>query len=338
MSVFKHKNGYFGYYFMYKGVRYSRTFKGLSKEEVIQLEIVHKAGLVKDGYDITKKKDYHLDELIADYKEYRKAHYTRPDEFDYVIDKFYKLIGNKNVEQITSSDVERYITSRLNQVKNSSINRELDIIRRIFSLGCENKKISVNPCSTVKDLRIENPPERYLTKEEEKLLLKACNPTMQAIIITALHTGGRQNEILSLKWEDIFFNENYLILRNTKNGKPRKLPMTTTLKNVLVKQKRLSEYVFTSPETGTRYKDVKTTFKRAVERAGIPYITFHKLRHTTASRLNEAGVDIITIQEILDHADVKTTLRYTHNSNASIKNAFNSLDKYGTERIERKNK
>lgn len=328
MSVFKHKKGYYGYNFMYKGKRYCRTIKGLSKEEVAQLEIVHKAELVKRGYDITQKKEYYLDELINDYKEYRKAHYTRPNEFDYVINQFYKLIGNKNAEQIIVSDIEKYISARLGKVKNSSINREIDIIRRIFSLAVENKKLFANPCITIKDLRIENPQERYLTKEEEVKLLAVCNSIMKAIIITALHTGMRQNEILSLKWQDIFFDKNYLVALNTKNNKPRKLPLTETLKAELLNLPRLSEYVFTSPVTGTRYTEVKTTFRRAVERCGIEPISFHKLRHTTASRLNEAGVDIVTIQKILDHSDIKTTLRYTHNAKDSIHSAIMALDEY----------
>lgn len=328
MSVFKHKNGYYGYNFMYKGKRHCRTFKGLSSDEVAKLETVHKAELIKTGYDITKKKVYYLSELIADFKEYAKAHYTRPDEFNYVIDEFYKLVGNKDIEQIVVSDIEKYIAFRLNKVKNSSINREVDNIRRLFSLAVENKRLFVNPCSTLKKLRIENPPERYLTKDEEAKLLAVCNPVLKAIIITALHTGMRQNEILSLKWQDIFFNENYLIALNTKNNKPRKLPLTATLKEELLRLPRLSGYVFTSPVTGTKYTEVKTSFKRAVECSGIPYISFHKLRHTTVSRLNEAGVDIVTIQKILDHADLKTTQRYTHNSSASIENAFKRLNEY----------
>lgn len=328
MSVYKHKSGYYGYNFMFKGKRYCRTFKGLSCDEVAHLETIHKAELIKTGYDITKKQVYYLEDLIADFREYAKAHYTRPEEFDYVIEKFYKLVGNKNVEQITVSDIEKYINSRLGKIKNASINREVDNIRRIFSLAVENLRISVNPCSTLKKLRIENPPERYLTKEEERNLLAVSNPTLRAIIITALHTGMRQNEILSLKWHDVFFEEGYLIALNTKNNKPRKLILTETLKEELLKLPKLSDYVFTSPFTGTRYKEVKTSFKRAVIRSGIPPITFHKLRHTTASRLNEAGVDIVTIQKILGHADVKTTMRYTHNSSDSIANAFKKLEMY----------
>ena len=83
-----------------------------------------------------------------------------------------------------------------------------------------------------------------------------------------------------------------------------------------------------SPETGTRYKDIHSTFDRAVKRSKIPHITFHKLRHTTASRLNEMGIDIVTIQKMLDHSDIKTTMRYTHNAKSSIDNAIMALDKY----------
>lgn len=313
---------------MYQGKRYCKTFKGLDKDVVAKLETVHKAELIKSGYNIVERKPVFLRDLIDDYKKYSLAHHSKPNERDYVLDDFYRLTGNKVVEQITSYDVEKYISFRIGKVKNSTINRDLDTIYRIFSLGMDNEKISINPCRKIKKLRVENPPERYLTKEEEVKLLAVCNPTMRAIVITALHTGMRQNEILSLKWEDVFFKEGYLIARNTKNNKPRKLPITNTLNNELQKIPRMSEYVFTSPVTLSRYNEVKCTFRRAVKRAGIPLICFHQLRHSTASRLNEKGVDIVTIQKILDHAELRTTQRYTHNSSASISNAFELLNDY----------
>lgn len=328
MSVFKHEKGYYGYNFMHKGKRYCRTFKGLGKEEVAQLEIVHKSELIKSGYDITQTKSHFLGDLIKDLKEYALAHYSKPDEFDYAIDAFYKLTGDKNANDITVSHFEKYINTRLGVVKNSSINREMDVIKRIFSLAFQNKKISANPCTNLKKLRIENPPERFLSKEEETKLLAVCKPTMKAIVITAIHTGMRQNELLNLKWSDVFFDKGYLIALHTKNNKPRKIPMIKTLVAELNKIPKLSEFVFTSPVTMTRYTEVKKSFGRAVVRSGIQHISFHKLRHTTASRLYELGVGPITIQKILDHADIKTTLKYIHNFNADISNAFNLLDKY----------
>ena len=313
---------------MYQGQRYCRTFKGMSYDEVANLETVHKSELIKNGYDISKKKTYYLSELIDNYKEYCIAHYTRPTERNYVLDMLYKLIGNKAIDKITASDIEKYINLRIGKVKNSTINRDMDTIFRVFSLAIENEQINVNPCRRVKKLRIENPTERYLTKEEEIKLLACCNPMMKVIVMTALYTGLRQNELLSLKWQDIFFNENYLIALNTKNNKPREIPIVPKLRVELLSLKHISEYVFTSPSTCSKYKNIKKTFARTVKRAQIPHITFHQLRHTTASRLNEIGVDIVTIQRILDHADIKTTMRYIHNSNFSIANAFKLLNEY----------
>lgn len=283
----------------------------------------------KSNYDITAEKhNYTLSQIITEYKEYRANNYARPEEFNYVIDKFYDLVGNKVAEQITLADFEKYRSYRKGKVKNSTINREMDNIKRVFSLAFSNKRIRFNPCAELKKLKIENPNKRFLTKEEEEKLLKVANPTMRAMIILALNTGMRVGEILNLKWEHLFMNRNYLVALNPKNGKPRKILINKTLKTELEKLPKLSEYVFTNPTTKTQYKNIKKTFSRTVERAGIPHISFHELRHTTASRLNEKGVDILTIKEILDHSDLKTTQQYTHTPRKNILDAVNILEEY----------
>ena len=133
---------------------------------------------------------------------------------------------------------------------------------------------------------------------------------------------------MNLKWEHIFLDNGYLVALNPKNSKPRKILINNTLKSVLQNLPKISEYVFTNPKTKTQYKNIKKTFSRTVERAGIPHISFHELRHTTASRLNEMGVDILTIKEILDHADLKTTQLYTHTPRKNVLDAVNKLEDY----------
>ena len=315
---------------MYKGGRYHRLFpEAKTKDEVEGYEQIARAQLRQRGYGIEENQyNASLSEIINDYNLYKETKYTRPYEFDYVINCFFKITGNKIADEITLNDLLRYQNIRAKEVKASTVNREMDCIKRMFSLAKQNRKIRFNPCDDVEDLRIENPPERFLTKDEEIELLKVSNPTMRSMIIVAIYTGMRTNEILSLKWQDVFFNEAYLIALNTKNNSPRKLPIMSKVRETLLSLERLSEYVFTSPETLTRYKDIKTTFARTVRRAGIPHITFHKLRHTTASRLNELGVDIIVIQRILDHSDLNITKQYTHTFDDSIINAFNKLNEY----------
>jgi len=328
MSVSRDKNGTWQYNFMYLGRRYHRRFSNASYEEVKGYEAIAKSELVQRRYDITSSKEYTLKELIDDYKIYRENNYTRPKEFDYVIDKFFNMTGNKFANDISLQDIEKYRNSRIGKVSNSSINRETDNIKKLFSLAYDNHKIKENPCSKLVDLRIKNPPERYLTAEEEKKLLEVANPILKAMIILAINTGIRQSELLNLKWQDVFFDKGYLIVLNSKNKKSRKLLLSKTVQDELKQIPRLSEYVFTNPMTKTKYVDIKTTFKRAVDKAGIPHITFHKLRHTTATRLNEKGVDIATIQEILDHADISTTRKYVHSTRKNLVEAMKVLEDY----------
>lgn len=204
----------------------------------------------------------------------------------------------------------------------------MDDIRRCFSIAKTNKKIKQNPCDDVKDLRIEKPTKRYLTKDEEQKLLEKANPIMKIIITVALHTCMRKGEVINLKWSDVFLNEGYLIALNPKNNKPRELIITPQMREGLLSLMKISEYVFTSPRTKTKYKDFKSTFSNAVKRASIPHITFHELRHTTASRLNELGVDLATIQEYLDHSDAKVTQRYIHKPKKNIVDAIKRLSEY----------
>ena len=328
MTLFQHPNGYYGYNFMYKKERHCHTFKGLSKDQVATKEMEHKLALKKNIPFAVAPIVHTWEEAVDDFKQYAEGHYTRPDDCMYVIDAFSKIVKGMNLNDIKLKHIEEYIASRKGIVKASSINRELNTIRKVFSLALDNDYLDKNPCKKLENLRIENPPERYLTKEEEAQILKVCNPILQSIIKTAILSGLRKHELLSLKWVDINLREKYLIARETKNNTTREVPMCEELIEVLKSIPRIGEYVFTNPSTMDKYHDVRSSFDRAVKRAGIPHITFHKLRHTTASRLNELGVDIATIQEILGHANVNTTRNYTHCSRASKVNAMQLLGKY----------
>lgn len=339
MSVRKDKKTDNYYYeFMYRGVRYHRNFKVLSYDEVKNLETIARSELLKSNYDIASDNtQYTLSEITVDYEEYANNNLSRAKEAILHVKTFYKVVGNKLVNQVNLADIQKYIAYRKSQknknnknkgVSNSSINREIDDIRRCFSIAKTNKKIKQNPFNELTDLKTENPTKRYLTKEEEEKLLEKANPIMKVVIIVALHTGMRKSEIINLKWSDVFLDDNYLIALNTKNGKSRELIITDKMKEGLSSLIKASEYVFTNPTTKTKYSDFKDTFARIVKRAQISHITFHELRHTTASRLNELGVDLATIQEYLDHSDAKVTQKYIHKPRKNIIDAINKLSKY----------
>ena len=79
--------------------------------------------------------------------------------------------------------------------------------------------------------------------------------------------------------------------------------------------------------TGDRFKDVKGAMAAAVKRAGLPKITWHMFRHSFATRLLADGVDIVTVKELLGHADIKTTMRYAHSNDDAKRRAVQKLSK-----------
>ena len=336
MSVYKDKRtNSWCYKFIYKGVQYHRCFKGATKDEVIGFESIAKSELRKSNYDIASDNhNYTLSQIIAEYKEFRAYNYARPEEFDYVIDKFYSLIGNKIAEQITLADLEKYRSYRKGKVKNSTINREMDNIKRVFSLAFENKRIRFNPCSELKNLKIENPNKRFLTKEEEKRLLKVANPTMRVMIILALNTGMRVGEILNLKWENIDFNARQITLKvkdsTRQGGKNLSIPMVTPLYLILKELPQTDDYVFLY--RGRHFKSIKTawhtTFYKpngTLKDPSLPYVNFHILRHTAGTWLLKSCKNLKIVQQVLGHSNIQTTLKYAHILDEEKRNALDEL-------------
>ncbi|MFN3467616.1 MAG: site-specific integrase, partial [Candidatus Brocadiales bacterium] len=128
---------------------------------------------------------------------------------------------------------------------------------------------------------------------------------LKPIVITALNTGMRLGEILSLKWEQVDLCHGFILLDRTKSGDRREIPINTTLRTVFeaIPHGPESEYVF-ADRNGRHYKSVNNSFPTACKKAGIHGFRFHDLRHTFASHLAMAGTDLISIKELLGHRDI----------------------------------
>ena len=85
--------------------------------------------------------------------------------------------------------------------------------------------------------------------------------------------------------------------------------------------------MFTNPDTGTRYNDIKKSFSAACQESGITHFTFHDLRHTF-TRLADAGVDVVKIKELMGHASIVTTMRYIHATDRGKRGAIVVLSEY----------
>lgn len=248
--------------------------------------------------------------------------YAKPNKRSWVCDDYclkahlVPYFGKWDLREITPLHIESYRAERLSTgIKKSTTNREMALLKKMFNLGIDWGYCTVNPVLKVKLFsERDNLKERVLTEPEEVVLLANCVDHLKPIIILALNTGMRRNEILSLRWDQVDFESRTMRVIRTKSGKDRLVPLNSSALAVLEerRQKAKGEIVFPSPKGGATIKAVRNGFEGACRRAGILGLRFHDLRHTFATRLIQRGADIITVQNLLGHHSVTITQRYTH--------------------------
>jgi integrase len=160
-------------------------------------------------------------------------------------------------------------------------------------------------------------------------------PFGRSIHTSALNTGMRKGEILNLNWDNVDLKHGFILLSQTKNGERREIPINGTLRETLSELFRGTEerprrinvpYVFYDYPTGNRFQSIQKSFKSACNEAKIKDFRFHDLRHTFASHLVMAGVDLTTVRELLGHKTITMTLRYAHLAPSHKVKAVDLLD------------
>jgi len=263
MSVYQYKNGTWYFYFMLNGKRYHEPiYTAKSEKEAEQEETIFKADLLqgKSRLAINKGK-MSFETLVEKFKVYSESNKLSHNTDKSRLIHIEPFFAGKAIKEITSFDIEKYKSHRLKQktyrktlVSKTTVNREIEVISKMFNIAIDNGWILSNPCKNVKKLRQDNKIERFLTPVEEKKLLNACTGIyayMNPIILMALHTAARRKEILTLEWEQVDLKRVFITFTKTKNGKVRKIPLSETLTKELQKlnKDKLSECVFTNPLT-----------------------------------------------------------------------------------------
>lgn len=169
----------------------------------------------------------------------------------------------------------------------------------------------------------EKRERRYLTREEEEAILRNLSGTKEwSIVVVAADTGLRISEILSLRWRNV--RPDAVTVEKTKNGRARTVPLTSRVKEVFAAIPRDRE----GPFLGVSPSETSRKFKKAAMIAGISdkSVVFHSLRHTCASRLVMAGVDVMRVKEWMGHKSVTTTMIYAHLAPSSLSDAVARLE------------
>src|SRR5438128_8637884 len=245
------------------------------------------------------------------------------------VKRWMREFGTRPLGQITRAEVETWRREKMSKCRPATINRDLSRLRHMLNLAVEWELLEESPMQGIKFLRENNARTRYLSLEESQRLIASCMaPHIRALVSVALHSGMRLGEILNLRWYDLDFSSGFILVRDSKNGESRHVPMDATLFALFpAYPHRLgTDLVFSSP-AGGRVVHVRTGFQNACNRAELTDLHFHDLRHTFASQFVMAGGDLYILKEILGHKSPAMAARYAHVSPTYL---IKSIDRMNT--------
>ena len=287
------------------------TSKRLAKQIYCKL-----VALVAEGKYLDVKKAAKI--RFADFsKEYMERH-SKVKKKSWVTDTHFlkrlkPFFGGDYLFTITQKRVEDYLAERRESVCAATINREMTVLKSMFSKVIEWGHLDGNPCAKLKKSK-EAQRKRFFSKEEITRLYAQCSPKLLEVCVVLINTGPRKGELRNLKWSDLDFDRNEIRLAETKNGEDRCVEMNRTVKDIFLRRRiRMESSVWLFPgENGSKPYDFHSAFKTARRKAGLEDVRIHDLRHTFASHLVMSGADLLTVAELLGHKDLQMTKRYSH--------------------------
>lgn len=330
MTVQKFKNRGWRMDFTVRGRRVQKACKGArNRTEALAMEQAERKRL--DGGARPGAKAPMFPEFAAEFLEKYARSNNKPSEYDskeqILRQHLNPYFEYHRLDEIEDEDVEAYKAKKLDEkLEPKTVNNHLAVLSKLMNVARAWKRIAAVPL--VKRLKVAEPEFDYLSFEEARKLSDAAGGyPFGDMIRLALHTGLRQGELLGLRVSDVLPDR--IMVRQSivrgrkgtpKSHKPREVPLNRTAKTALVPAcvgERLPERtVFVAsviiPDKPLSKGEAKWPLWNACKRAGIRRVGWHVLRHTFASHLAMKAVPILTIRDLLGHADIKQTLRYAH--------------------------
>ena len=258
-------------------------------------------------------------DLAREALAYSKAHKRSYGDDVIRMERLLNRFRDRAADSITPQELEQHLaqTAEESNWAPATVNRYRALISLVFRLGIESGKVKENPARLVKHRQENNARVRWLSVEEEvrlRAVISATCPEHMPELDLALNTGLRLSELYGLDWEYVNLARRVLTIPRPKNGEMRHVPLNGPALAALAElQKRTDGIgpVIRNAEGGT-LASPRYWFEPAVRNAKIRSFSWHCLRHTFASRLVMAGVDLRTVQELMGHKSIQMTVRYSH--------------------------
>jgi site-specific recombinase XerD len=238
------------------------------------------------------------------------------------------VMGHIRIDRLTAARIEELLGTMKSGRSGSTINRYRSFVSSCFAFAVKTNRATANPCARVARWKENESRIRWLRPEEETRVRKAFVADQHEWEFDlAVYTGMRRGEQFGLKWADVDVEHNVATVRG-KTGR-RHVQLNDEAKGALEKLRAMSgEKEFVCPDANAGAKrDTRHWLHDALVEADVKNFRWHDLRHTFASRLVMAGADIRTVQELLGHASIVMTMKYSHLSSEHRQRAVSKKEK-----------
>lgn len=272
-----------------------------------------------------------FDEAYLPHIQPRKRSWKRDEELFRL--RIRQRFGHLRLNQISRQEVQVFHAGLLDEgLSPASADHHIKVLRRMLNLAVEWAMLEKNPIRGVSLFNVANQVEHYLDDEQlERLLTVLQNDENRPVCMIAmflLSTGARLNEALQATWDQVDrVNRVWRIpATNSKSKRMRSVPLNDSALHILYQITTEGHYrhVFINQQTEQPYTTIMKVWSRLREKAGLPHLRIHDLRHSYASFLANNGRTLLEIQQILGHSDPKVTLRYSHLSAKTLQDAASS--------------
>ena len=238
-------------------------------------------------------------------------------------------LGETPMAILTVKEIEKWILGQKKEgYKNSTINKHIVLLKRLFNLAerWDFQNVKTGHVNRVRKLFEGEPTQHFLSQDDLSIILKECDKSdnlfLGKIVRFLILTGCRKGEALQASWDQIDIQFGIWTVPMSKNGRPRRIFISSTCKDFLQalikfrKDLNLSSTdtnpLFTNLNSGQSYKCIQTAWMHAKKSCNKEHIRIHDLRHTFASILINNGATIYEVQRLLGHSSVNVTQRYAH--------------------------
>jgi len=309
-----------------KNKTYARTIAQQKEKELIQ-----NSG-IKGAYVTLKDL---IQEVIDDYSFNKKKSLAKVEQRKKNLFEFFG--EDKKIHEIEIHDISEYVKHRMEQgIEASTINRELSILNRGFTLLLDQKRIMDKP--KIKKLKENNIRTDFLEHWEYLELLENASPHIIPIIKLAYKTGWRTEEIIDLTWDMVDIDNGIITLppgNHTKNEEGRVYYLDNELASMFrtmwSERRVLKEkipYVFLNKRKTGKMKSFKEAWKESCKRAGLEKKHFHGFRRTAVRNMVRAGIPERVAMTISGHKTRSVFERYNITSLRDLQMASNKMEDY----------